>query len=272
MKAGLLRLLDRAGLLDQALRVRDRRRYRRDREKVERDARFVADGAPDGLPVPVGDLVYLVSRQFSPEAFYRSGVEGADAIRATLRRSGVELDGLGAILDFGCGCGRVLRQWGVLDRVDVHGTDYNERLAGWCHQNLPFATIATNRLQPPTDYADGTFDLVYAISVFTHLNEDLQHAWMAELTRILAPGGHLLFSVHGPTRTGMFDDEERARWDRGELVLRHQGYEGGNLCSAFHPERYLREVLCRDLHFVDYVPLGASDAQQDYVLVRRRDG
>lgn len=65
---------------------------------------------------------------------------------------------------------------------------------------------------------------------------------------------------------------ERERFDRGELVLRHRGYEEGNLCSAFHPETYIRDVLCRDLEVVDYIELGATDASQDFVLVRKESG
>lgn len=269
MKDTLLGLLDRIGWLDWALRQRDRRRYRRDRPTVTRDEQFRANGAPDGLPLPPSDLIYLVTRQFSPLAFYESGVEGAAAIRRVLDGHGVDMTELGAILDFGCGSGRVLRQWRSLEGTTVHGTDYNQSLVDWCRSNLDFAETGKNELEPPTPYRDGQFDLIYAISVFTHLNEPLQHAWMRELTRILAPGGHLLFSVHGPTRLDILDEEERARFDRGELVLRHQGYEGGNLCSAFHPETYIREVLCRADEVVDYIELGATDARQDFVLVRK---
>jgi len=269
VKDTLLGLLDRLGWLDWALRQRDRRRYRRDRQSVARDEAFRAEGAPDGLALPPADLIYLVTRQFSPLAFFDSGVVGGGAIRGVLDDHGVDIAQLGAILDFGCGSGRVLRQWRGLDRVRVHGTDYNQTLVDWCRSNLAFAEIGKNELAPPTPYADGQFDLIYAISVFTHLNEPLQHAWMSELTRILAPGGHLLFSVHGPTRLDILDEEERERFDRGELVLRHQGYEGGNLCSAFHPETYIRDVLCCDLEVVDYIELGATDASQDVVLVRK---
>ncbi|MEM9799478.1 MAG: class I SAM-dependent methyltransferase [Planctomycetota bacterium] len=272
MKTAVLGLLDRVGLLDGVLRVRDRRRYMRLREVVERDERFVREGAPDGLHLPSPRLIYLVSRQYSPYAFYESGVEGAKSLRGVLQRNGIDVEALGSILDFGCGCGRVMRQWKSLDGPRVFGTDYNPEPVAWCREHLTFADVGQNGLAPPLSYADGSFDLVYAISVFTHLNEHLQRAWMRELTRILTPNGHLLFSIHGPSRADILDEEERRRFDAGELVLRHQGYEGGNLCSSFHPERYLRDDLCKDLEVVDYVELGASDARQDYVLVRRKPG
>jgi hypothetical protein len=38
------------------------------------------------------------------------------------------------------------------------------------------------------DYANEQFDLIYAISVFTHLTEDLQHSWLNELGRVKRGG------------------------------------------------------------------------------------
>jgi hypothetical protein len=41
------------------------------------------------------------------------------------------------------------------------------------------------------------FDAIIGYSVFTHLESDLQHAWLKELKRITMPGGLLYVSVHG---------------------------------------------------------------------------
>jgi len=71
----------------------------------------------------------------------------------------------------------------------VHGSDYNPRLVRWCRESLPFADFRVNGLQPPLPYADGELEFVYAISIFTHLTEALQDAWLQELARVLAPGG-----------------------------------------------------------------------------------
>ena len=54
--------------------------------------------------------------------------------------------------------------------------------------------------QPPergVDYPDATFDLIYAFSVFTHLAPAGQTFWIAELTRVLKPGGCLFLTTHG---------------------------------------------------------------------------
>ncbi|MCA1657735.1 MAG: class I SAM-dependent methyltransferase, partial [Verrucomicrobiaceae bacterium] len=52
-------------------------------------------------------------------------------------------------------------------------------------------------LHPPTPFADGSFDLVHGISVFTHLSEADQDRWLAELQRITEPGGAVLMSIQG---------------------------------------------------------------------------
>jgi ubiquinone/menaquinone biosynthesis C-methylase UbiE len=44
---------------------------------------------------------------------------------------------------------------------------------------------------------DEFFDLVIPYSVFTHLTREVQKAWLAEMRRVIAPGGLLIASVHG---------------------------------------------------------------------------
>ena len=94
-----------------------------------------------------------------------------------LARNGVDMTALGALLDFGCGCGRITRHWKDLPG-SVHGTDYNPHLVDWCAEHLPFADFALNSFEPPLPFADYSFDLVYSISIFTHLDEPLQVPWM----------------------------------------------------------------------------------------------
>ena len=50
---------------------------------------------------------------------------------------------------------------------------------------------------PPLDFPDGHFDFVYAISIWSHFGERSARAWLEEMHRIVAPGGHLVLTVHG---------------------------------------------------------------------------
>jgi SAM-dependent methyltransferase len=254
VKRRLLRLLARAGLIGPAFRTYER-------VVSLRPGRATPD---DGPPLPPRRLMVRVAGTADAEWFLRSGRAAYDAIVAK-----VPLDEIGAVLDFGCGCGRVTRYWQDFDG-DVSGSDVSAKAIDWCRANLPFARFETNELAPPLAFADESFDLVYALSVFTHLTEELQLAWRDELRRVLRPGGRLLLTTHGRSYLPRLDAEERARFARGELVVRWSDLPGTNLCSAYHPEPYLRGTLADGFAFLELDPEGArGNPTQDLVLLRK---
>jgi len=228
--------------------------------------------AVDGLPIPPPRLIFEVAGTADPHWFLESGRLAADSIADALARHGRRVDDFRSVLDFGCGCGRVIRQWRGLDGTILLGTDTNERAVQWCRRNLPFAEFRLNRLAPPLDLADRAIGFAYALSVFTHLPEDLQLRWRDELWRVLEPGGYLLLSTHGSSDRARMTQEERDRFDRGELVVRWREVPGLNLCTAFHPERYVRATLAGVFDVIEFVPQGArGNPEQDLVLLRKRD-
>jgi SAM-dependent methyltransferase len=227
--------------------------------------------ARNGLPVPEPELLYLVAGSRDVRWFLEGGRRGFETITDILRRNGVSLDELEKVLDFGSGCGRVLRHWHASPNVRVYGTDYNASLIEWCRSNLAFAGFGVNRLSPPLDYPDAEFDLVYAFSVFTHLTEELQAAWMAELRRVIKPGGYLLLTTHGRHYLGDLSPEERAAFERDEMVIRYPETAGSNECATFHPERYVREKMAEGFEVLDFVPEGArGNPSQDAYLLRKK--
>jgi len=182
---------------------------------------------------------------------------------------GLTMDELGSILDLGCGCGRVIRHWPDLPG-EVHGTDANEALVGWCRENLSFARFGTNGVGPPLDYGDEYFDLVYTLSVLTHLPAELQLPWMRELSRVLRPGGRLLLTTHGRAYAGRLTPFELRAFEAGELVVRWPQAAGTNLCTVFHPESYVRETLADGFTLEAFQPQGAKgNPHQDLILLRK---
>ncbi|HXH97561.1 MAG TPA: class I SAM-dependent methyltransferase, partial [Gaiellaceae bacterium] len=180
----------------------------------------------------------------------------------------VPLDEVEAVLDFGCGCGRVTRYWAGFG-ASVAGSDLDRAAVEWCRGNLPFGRFEVNGLEPPLAFENESFDLVYALSVFTHLPSELQLAWRDELLRVLRPGGYLLVTTHGRSYLPRLEPAERERFERGELVVRWADLPGTNLCSAYHPERYLRETFANGLELVELVPEGAlGNPTQDLVVCR----
>jgi len=107
------------------------------------------------------------------------------------------LDGKAKVLDFGCGCGRLTRFLDGHKAVTAFGADVNPDLVSWCAQFLRNTHTCLNRLSPPLDFPDNTFDLVFSLSVFTHLPEERAEEWIRELARILVPGGILVITTHG---------------------------------------------------------------------------
>jgi SAM-dependent methyltransferase len=199
------------------------------------------------------------------------GGQAAAAIRRAAEQAGTPLESMDAILDFGCGCGRIARHWSGLERPRVHGSDYNEELVDWCRRNLPFMEVAVNGIEPPTSYADESFDLIYALSVFSHLDEPLQGAWMSELRRMLRPGGLLLISVLGEADRDRLTSSQRERFDDGELIVERARVRGTNLCTAYHPRSYVLEQLLDGFVDAAHLELGADGrtlSQEGYVARR----
>ena len=132
------------------------------------------------------------------------------------------------VLDFGCGSGRLLRQF--LDEArsaEFHGSDIDEEMVSWVRKNLcpPIADVRVNGEQPPLDYPDDHFDLVTALSVFTHIADGWSD-WMLEIRRVLKPGGLLIATFLDSMAPGAHWPAlgRGARGD-GRLRLRQSGDE-----------------------------------------------
>jgi SAM-dependent methyltransferase len=262
VKRFILRALARVGLLGRAYRAYERA------SSLRAGGRAVT--ADDGLPIPPPSLIVSVAGTADVEWFLRGGRLAAGSIRAALWRQGRRIEELGAVLDFGCGCGRVTRNWLALRDPDVFGADMSEDAVEWCRRNLPFATFESNGLAPPLAFDTGRFDLVYALSVFTHLPAELQLLWMRELERVLRPGALLILSTHGEHYVPRLTPDERARFADGEVVVRWEEVAGTNLCTAFHPPAYVRERLAAGFEPLEFVREGAKgNPHQDLFVFRR---
>lgn len=222
------------------------------------------------LPVPPAQLLYQVAGSADATWFLTCGEAIFHAIDELLGQQGVPLSQLKRVLDFGCGCGRVLRWWTTVDGPSIRGCDYNSAMVAWCTSNLPFAQVESNERVPPLRYADATFDFVYAISVFTHLSADLQTRWMAELMRIIAPNGWLLVTTQGANFIETLATGERARFTRGELVVHYDEASGSNLCNAYHPETFVRGAWSAGFRIAEFLPAGMrTNVLQDLYLLQK---
>jgi ubiquinone/menaquinone biosynthesis C-methylase UbiE len=164
---------------------------------------YLVSKAPPGIspgaerPVPPPETWISEKYGKTPDEYLASGKRDTQQMLDILGRAGTPLEGLGHVLEFGCGDGRMIRWLEHLaaDR-EVWGTDIDAGRIVWCKQNLgpPFRFLTTTTV-PHLPFEDRYFGFIYAGSVFTHI-DDLADAWFAELRRVLRPGGKLFVTVH----------------------------------------------------------------------------
>jgi SAM-dependent methyltransferase len=132
-------------------------------------------------------------------AFTEGGRQAAAELAGLLRAAGRDPAQLRSVLDFGCGPGRVLPHFAALaPQAACVGCDVDAAAIDWAARAHRALGWSLTSFHPPLPFEDGRFDLVYAISVFSHLDRGVAGLWLAELRRVLAPGGLALLSVHGP--------------------------------------------------------------------------
>lgn len=150
---------------------------------------------------PVNDqrlIDHVVGADGSEEGFLSGGFLTATGLMSALQLSGRPISSFRRILDFGCGAGRVthwLRH--LADGAELTGADINPDAIAWCKDNLGAgAKFLCNGARPPLPLPDAGMDLIYGVSVLTHLDEGLQFEWLRELHRIIAPEGLVVLTVH----------------------------------------------------------------------------
>jgi SAM-dependent methyltransferase len=231
--------------------------------------------APDGLPLPPPHLRLLGDgRDQDVAGCLEGGERVAGRLRAAVAEVGASVDGMGAILDFGCGCGRVARHWAGLGETEVHGVDFRADRVAWCDRGLPFLRAGVADPVPPLPYEAGRFELIYALSAFSHMLEPLQRAWVRELRRLLAPGGILIVSLLGEGFRYRLGPGKQRVYDQGELVVEMPLLAAPGECVVYHPPSYVKGQMLAGFEQIRRFHLGPLEwlATQDGYITRRPFG
>lgn len=231
---------------------------------------------PACIPVPPAKLRHRVRGSLDKESFLQIGETLAQNIRELCAMVGRDIYSFERVLDFGCGPGGVMRNFkDAPASCQLYGTDIDSESISWCKKYLPHIRWSINGYQPPLPFADNTFDLIYAISVFTHLNEEFQHSWLRELRRIAKPGATIILTVHGeydintlPTSYQnqihsygfMFLISTTGKLKLDKLPDFYQ--------TAFHTQEYIRREWSTYFDVVRYLERGINN-HQDAVLLRK---
>lgn len=152
-------------------------------------------------PVPPPMLRYRVHRAFDSASYLANGRSIARCLVDALSAPSVALKHM-VILDFACGPGRVIGELArATESCTLHGSDIDAQAIAWASGNLSsLARFSVNTAAAPTDYASVMFDAIYSVSLFTHLDTPAQDEWLAEMRRLLKPGGVLLATTHDALR------------------------------------------------------------------------
>ena len=180
------------------------------------------------------------------------------------------------VLDWGCGAGRLARY--LASECDYTGIDIDAEAVAWCRANIPAGRFLLQGLQARTEFADDTFDAIIGISIFTHLREEDQRAWLKELARIARPGGVVAVSVCGAT--SLFNAvnpswvkerlRERGFVDTGvENTLKGVTGDDEYYRNVYHTPGYIRETWGQDFEVLEILPAFVAN-MQDLVLLRPR--
>ncbi len=237
-------------------------------------------------PLPPVELRERVAGTRDPEPFDLSGAATVDEWTRALAAIGKRLDDFRTIVDFGCGCGRAMRH--LAKKIDpatqtLIGLDPDAEAIDWLVRNLSAVHGKVLNERPPAPLPDNSADLIVSHSVFTHLPEDVQHAWLDELRRILKPGGVLITTVHGDhafmsyyndvVRTGHPETAQalmNAMNADGFLYIKGRSAAEAALPeyygAAFHKIKYIQENWSQYFRLLAWFPRFALNLQDTLVL------
>jgi ubiquinone/menaquinone biosynthesis C-methylase UbiE len=226
------------------------------------------------LPPPK-HLQFRSVGSFVPD-FIESGYRIFDIFDELLRSTvNKNISSFETILDFGCGCGRIIRAFRtILAAKQLYGTDIDPDAIAWLKDNCKgMAEFSVNPHLPPASYADNMFDLIFSVSIFTHLPEDMQFGWLNELKRIAKSGAYLILTTHGEkqypglTSKSLKVFEEKGFYYDADLDWAPEGLPSFYKV-AFHSEEYIRREWSKYFNILNFVPKGL-DHSQDIILLQK---
>ena len=105
-----------------------------------------------------------------------------------------------SILEFASGYGCVTRHLtGELAPVKIVSCDIHEAACTFIESAIGVKTICSATKPEDLEIENGSFDVVFALSFFSHMPEHTWGRWLKSLFDKLKPGGYLIFTTHGMT-------------------------------------------------------------------------
>lgn len=246
------------------------------------ELRSVLAPFPAALPI-IGSI------DASEREFASSGARYYDHMEQVLLKHGRSWGDMRAVLDFGCGVGRVARLFARFRRQQTfYGFDLIESAIEWLTWELGYGDFRVSAARPPLPLAGGSLDAIFSISVFSHLTADAQAAWLREFHRLLRPGGILFQTVHGQHAMALcehYDTWRNSLYIAPEsFVDLREGFARSGFAwvphtinmtgseeygISFQSDRYIRDTWGDEYDLLGIWP-GRIEGWQDLVALRKR--
>jgi SAM-dependent methyltransferase len=219
-----------------------------------------------------------------------SGLRDYLCVKRSLLAHGISLNVGDNIFELGCASGRVLRHFACQETgLTIWAADIQLRHVEWVRKFLPRnIRVFQNTILPQLPVECNSQKLVYAFSVFTHI-DDFELAWLAELRRILVPGGIAYLTIHSE-RTWQNMNPDWPLWKglmrekdnipdyavSAELFAGPMPAPKTTLCwtsgqtynaQVFHSDEYIRSAWGRFLSIKEVIPAGY--AYQDVIVLQK---
>ena len=174
--------------------IHDTREFANDFVVRQKPSRESVASCARGFPAPPEEL--QLGYGSDSEQYLAGGRNDALAVHSFMSEFGCILSERSRVLDFGCAAGRLTR-WitDVWPKAEAWGVDIDAPRITWARQNLSeLASFAMTTKIPTLPFSDAFFDLCFAFSVFTHI-DDLASMWLLELARTVRNGGTVLVTI-----------------------------------------------------------------------------
>jgi len=146
------------------------------------------------------------------DLYFSGGADCAGKLR-TLIAEQRPIEGL-RLLEFAAGYGRVTRHLGkTLPGAEILACDIHSEAVDFLQDTIKVSAKGSHEV-PELFNLNQRFDVVFALSFFSHLPPSTWRRWLLALTEHAAPGGLVIFTTHG----------ERSREKLGNPAIDRDGF------------------------------------------------
>jgi SAM-dependent methyltransferase len=141
------------------------------------------------------NLPGVTNKNDAIDQYFANGADCAGKLRALIAE---QRPVAGArILEFAAGYGRVTRHLrNVVSEAEVLACDIHPEAVRFLRETLGVEAVGS--VDVPENFNLGRrFDVVFALSFFSHLPQSSWHRWLLALSEHTAPDGLLIFTTHG---------------------------------------------------------------------------